>query len=189
MRDRNDNYLFSHKSFFEYYFARYCVNSIEKDINDPCWSKKWFDKEIAAFITDIIKKDNKRHIIFYLFDVANHTTNPIIIWNVLHILSLLDIDDVGPFLTKDVTDKLLEKAETETNCVIIRQYCRIIAKFIDRPLAEQYIDKIIDIVQSDSPGSGFRLPLEMKGEPQYEYFQDCSEVCSQHLRTLRRHVH
>lgn len=179
VRDRNDNYLFSHKSFFEYYFARYCVNSIEKDINDPCWSKKWFDKEIAAFITDIIKKDNKRHIIFYLFDVANHATNPIIIWNVLHILSLLDIDDVGPFLTKDVTDKLLEKAETETNCVIIRQYCRIIAKFIDRPLAEQYIDKIIDIVQSD------RNQNQENNETYFNYYGGKDAACQAFIKHLQ----
>lgn len=176
VRDRNDNYLFSHKSFFEYYLARYCVNSLD---NDSCWSRKWFDKEISAFITDIIRKENKRHTIFYLVELANQTSNPIVIWNVLHILSLLDINDVSLFLTKDVTDKMLKKAGRESNCVIIRQYCRIIAKFIDRPIAEQYIDKIIDIVKRDDSQN------QENNETYFNYYGGKDAACQAFIKHLQ----
>lgn len=178
VRDKNNNYAFSHKSFFEYYFSRYCVKSIETNINDPCWSKKWFDKEIAAFITDIIQKSAKKHPIFYLFDAANSTTDPIVIWNTLHILSLLDIDDVRPFLTDDTINKLLQKADSETNCVIIRQYCRIIAKFIDRAIAEQYIDKIIQIVQTDPAQN------QENNETYYNYYGGKEAACQAFIKHL-----
>lgn len=179
VRDKNNNYAFSHKSFFEYYFSRYCVKSIETNINDPCWSKKWFDKEISAFITDIIQKSSKKHPIFYLFDVANSATDPIVIWNTLHILSLLDIDDVRPFLTDDTINKLLQKADSETNCVIIRQYCRIIAKFIERDIAEQYIDKIIQIVQTDPAQN------RENNETYYNYYGGKEAACQAFIKHLQ----
>lgn len=179
IRNRNDNYLFSHKSFFEYYLARYCVNSIERNAQDECWSKKWFDKEIATFIADIIKKENKKHIIFYLFDTANRTTNPIIIWNVLHILSLLDNKDVGAFLTNDIKGQLLEKAAKETNCVIIRQYCRVIAKFIDRSLAEEYIEKIIDIVKKEP------MQNHENNETYFNYYGGKDAACQAFIKHLQ----
>lgn len=179
VRDKNNNYAFSHKSFFEYYFSRYCVKSIETNIYDSCWSKKWFDKEIAAFITDIIQKSSKKHPIFYLFDAANSTTDPIVIWNTLHILSLLDIDDVHPFLTDDTINKLLQKADSETNCVIIRQYCRIIAKFIDRAIAEQYIDKIIQIVQTDPAQN------QENNETYYNYYGGKEAACQAFIKHLQ----
>ena len=179
VRDKNNNYAFSHKSFFEYYFSRYCVKRIKNEINDPCWSKKWFDKEIAAFITDIFQKGGMQHLIFYLFSAASSTTDPIVIWNTLHILSLLDFDDVHSFLTDDTISKLLQKADSETNCVIIRQYCRIIAKFINRDIAEQYIDKIIQIVQTDP------VQNQENNDTYYNYYGGKEAACQAFIKHLQ----
>lgn len=148
IRDRHDNYVFCHKSFFEYYIARYCVRCIENDSYSG-WDVKWFDKEIARFIADIIMSEHRKLCIIQLFKVANCVTDPIIIWNVLHILSLLDNEVVLEYLTEYTKNELIAKAQHEENCVIIRQYCRIIAKFINREIAEQLIQKIINIVRVD----------------------------------------
>lgn len=67
----------------------------------------------------------------------------------MHILSLLEPEQLQDYLTDIEKGKLEEKAQKETNCVIIRQYCRIIAKFINRAHAGRLIDKIVEIVRSD----------------------------------------
>lgn len=94
-------------------------------------------------------------------------------------MSLLDIEDVRPFLTADTISKLLQKAEKETNCVLIRQYCRIIAKFIDRTIAEQYIDKIIQIVQSDPEQN------QENNETYYNYYGGKEAACQAFIKHLQ----
>lgn len=178
VRDKKDNYTFSHKSFYEYYLARNCINEIVDNKTLLVWNIKWFDKEIATFIKDIIQTDDKKLAIYNLFRIVQETTLPIIIWNTLHILSLLDIDDVAEFLTDSTKQKLINKAQRETNCVIIRQYCRVIAKFIDRSLAEILIDKIIDMVNQDN-GQNIE-----NNETYYNYYGGKEAACNAFIEHL-----
>lgn len=180
IRDRNDNYAFSHKSFYEYYFARYCIQSIEDaECDFSGWKRKWFDKEVANFIADIIVAEHKAFTIIQLFSAANQVTHPTIIWNVLHILSLLDYDVVQKYLTDDTKKSLVDKAKRETNCVIIRQYCRIIAKFIDRTLSEQFIDKIIEIVRIDKNQN------RENNDTYFNYYNGKDSACSAFIKHLQ----
>lgn len=149
IRDKSDNFQFCHKSFFEYYYARYCLSTVGSSMCG--WNVKWFDKEIAAFIVDMIQQNSMYKFVAYeLLKAAGHITDQTMIWNVLHILSLLEQETIQEFLTDKVKKDLLDKAEGEKNCVIIRQYCRIIAKFINRQLSEELIDRILKIVREDS---------------------------------------
>lgn len=180
VRDRHDNYAFCHKSFFEYYIARHCIRSIENGESDfSGWDRKWFDKEIASFVTDIIIAEPRKYAIIQLFRAANQATHPTVIWNVLHILSLLNLDSVQEYLTDDTKEKLIKKAGNETNCVIIRQYCRIISKFIDRCLSEQLIEKIIDIVKNDPEQN------RENNETYFNYYNGKEAACNAFVKHLQ----
>lgn len=180
VRDKKDNFAFCHKSFFEYYFARYCIRTMRSEESGlPGWGKKWFDREIASFIADIIMFQNEKLTIINLLIAANQATDPIIIWNVLHILSLLDETLIKQFMTEEQKNQLINKAYSETNCVIIRQYCRIIAKFIDRSLAEQLIDKIIEIVKSDPEQN------RENNETYFNYYNGRDAACNAFVKHLQ----
>ena len=62
----------------------------------------------------------------------------------------MDEDIIAEYLTEDIKREYIIRKKEEKRSVIIRQYCRIIAKFIDRKDAEELIDKIITIVRNDS---------------------------------------
>lgn len=179
IRDKNDNYTFSHKSFYEYYLARHCINEIINNKQLTSWNIKWFDKEIANFIKDIIQTDNNNLVVYNLFKIAQDSSNSIVIWNTLHILSLLDQTNVEEFLTNETKHKLIEKANQETNCVIIRQYCRLIAKFIDRTLAETLIEKIIEIMKKDN------IQNIENNETYYNYYGGKEAACDAFVGHLR----
>ena len=180
VRDKKDNFVFCHKSFFEYYFAKYCIRTMMDEEKDyPGWGKKWFDREIASFIADIITCQENKLMIINLLVAANQATDQIVLWNVLHILSLLDESIIKNYLTDEIKNNLINKAHSEKNCVIIRQYCRIIAKFIDRPLSEQLIDKIIDIVEKD---------LEQNcenNETYFNYYNGKEAACNAFIKHLQ----
>lgn len=180
VRDKKDCFAFCHKSFFEYYFARYCIRTMRSEESGfPGWGKKWFDREIANFIADIVMFQNEELVVRNLLRTANQATDPIIIWNVLHILSLLDEKLITEWMGEQQKSKLINKAKSETNCVIIRQYCRIIARFIDRTLAEQLIDKIIKIVESDPEQNS------ENNETYFNYYAGRDAACNAFVNHLR----
>ena len=84
-----------------------------------------------------------------IIETSLNTKNSVLIWNTLHIISLLDIEIIEKYLVNNMKLEYIKRGEQESRSVIIRQYCRIIAKFIDRKSAENLIDKIIMIVKSD----------------------------------------
>lgn len=147
-RDQNDNYRFIHKSFYEYYFSRYCICQIGEDNFAP-WSARWFPREIAIFIKELLENKKYMCLIPKIIETSLNTKNSVLIWNTLHIISLLDIEIIEKYLVNNMKLEYIKRGEQESRSVIIRQYCRIIAKFIDRKSAENLIDKIIMIVKSD----------------------------------------
>lgn len=148
-RDQNDNYRFMHKSFYEYYFARYCIFQMGEN-NLDSWNKRWFPREIARFIKELLENEKYMYLIPKIIQTSLNTKEAIMIWNTLHIISLLDEDIIAEYLTEDIKREYIIRGKEEKRSVIIRQYCRIIAKFIDRKDAEELIDKIITIVRNDS---------------------------------------
>lgn len=147
-RDRQDNYRFMHKSFYEFYFALYCVRQMGEDNLDP-WGKRWFPREIAFFITELLSDRKYKHLISKLINISLETEEETVIWNTLHIVSLLDKELIRKYLSSDIKQEYVKRGNNENRCVIIRQYCRIIAKFIDRKVAEDLIDKMISIVREN----------------------------------------
>ena len=147
-RDRNDNYRFIHKSFYEYYFAQYCLLQIEEE-NYFSWNIRWFSREIAYFIQGLLCEKKYRYLIPKIIQISLQTNQEILIWNTLHVLSLLDVENIEKYLTNEVKVEYIKRGESEKNCIIIRQFCRIIAKFIDRKCAEKLIEKIILIARND----------------------------------------
>ena len=63
--------------------------------------------------------------------------------------------------------------------MIIRQYCRIIAKFVNRDIAEQYIDKIIQIVQTDP------VQNQENNETYYNYYGGKEAACQAFIKHLQ----
>lgn len=147
-RDCFDNYRFIHKSFYEYYFALYCVQQMGEGNFEP-WEQRWFPREIANFIKELFNNKKYTHLISKLIQTSLEAKNETLIWNTLHILSLMDVDIMKDYFTEHMKQEYIQRGELEKRSVIIRQYCRIIAKFIDRNSAEALIDKIIEIVKSD----------------------------------------
>ena len=145
-RDRQDNYRFIHKSFYEYYFAMYCIQQLSENETDA-WCHRWFPREIACFIKESLSVQKHHFLIQRLMEIVMKTDNSTLIWNALHIISLLDEGMVKMFLTGELKQEFIRRGEAETDCVIIRQYCRVIAKFIDRGCAERLIDKVIQIAR------------------------------------------
>ena len=75
-------------------------------------------------------------------------------------------------------DEYIKKGEKEEKSVIIRQYCRIIAKFIDRKKAEELIDKIICLVRNNKDEN------EDNDQTYYNYYGGKSAACQAFIRHL-----
>ncbi len=176
-RDRNDNYFFIHKSFFEYYFARWCIEEIKLNKFES-WNIEWFSNEIAKFISSILSTTTNQHLIYVIFRKALSTNKPILIWNTIHILSLLEPNCIQGLLDEKSMKHFIELGNSETNVVIIRQYCRVIAKFIDRKEAEKLIDKIINIVRGDD------LQNSENDRTYTNYYGGTNAACSAFIRHL-----
>lgn len=176
-RDRQDNYRFMHKSFYEYYFALHCIMQMSEGILTS-WSLKWFPREIACFIKELLGNSRYTHLIPKIMQTSLATKDEILIWNTLHILSLLDKEMIQDYFTDNIKEEYIKRGKNECKSVIIRQYCRIIAKFIDRKSAEDLIDKIICIVRAN--------PIENENNDQtyYNYYGGKNSACQAFIRHL-----
>jgi len=151
-RDIDGFYKFMHKSFMEYFVAKNLLRVLNaKKKGMGCWAIKWFDKEVANFLSEIIQQNDDLNKIEALMSLSlDSSMKQTVLWNVLHILSLLDVDFFYFHQGKEILYKIIQKAEQEKNAVILRQYCRIVAKFGERIKAYKLINRIIDIVRNDS---------------------------------------
>lgn len=147
-RDELGYYKFMHKSFMEYFIGLKCVKEIRKDGKQmESWKLRWFDKEVAQFICELLMNENFNDKIASLISSALSSNHSILIWNTLHITSLLDKDIFMKNIEPDILLSFEKKADIETNSVLLRQYCRIIAKFGEREKAEKLLEKLIGIVK------------------------------------------
>lgn len=176
-RDTHDNYRFMHKSFYEYYYALYCIRQMGEDNFKP-WKNRWFPREIAKFTKELISSKKYRHLIPKLIQTSLDTRDGVLIWNTLHILSLLDEEDAEKHFTKQLSDEYIKRAYEEERSVIIRQYCRIIAKFIDRKEAEVLIDRIIQIVKCNPAEN------DDNDETYYNYYGGKNAACQAFIKHL-----
>lgn len=176
-RDQQDNYRFMHKSFYEYYFAFYCIQQMGEGKFDS-WKIRWFPREIARFIKELLSNNKYMHLIPKVIQTSLEEKDDILIWNTLHIISLLDNVVVQKYLTQNMKDEYIKKGEKEEKSVIIRQYCRIIAKFIDRKKAEELIDKIICLVRNNKDEN------EDNDQTYYNYYGGKSAACQAFIRHL-----
>lgn len=176
-RDVHDNYRFIHKSFYEYYYALYCVRQMGEDNFAP-WKNRWFPREIAKFTKELISSKRHKHLIPKIIQTSLDTRDGILIWNTLHVLSLLDENDVEKYFTKQLREEYIKRAYEDDRSVIIRQYCRVIAKFIDRQEAETLIDRIIHIVKCN--------PAENQDndETYYNYYGGKNAACQAFIKHL-----
>lgn len=149
-RDNNGYYRFMHRSFMEYFTALRCVRTIRRDSkNMNCWDIRWFDKEIAGFISELVQRPSNTNKIGILADLCLTEKSRTLLWNVLHILSLIDDKSFSSHAGVVVLNKIVQRAEEEQSAVVLRQYCRVIAKFGSREKAENLIRRVIDIARSD----------------------------------------
>jgi len=146
-RDQNGFYKFMHKSFQEFFVAKHSINEIRADgIGMYTWQVQWFDKEVAAFLADLIQSKNHNRKIQSLSQVSTKNVKRIMLWNVLHILSLVEPSNFETFTDNNILEKINNRANKEQEAVILRQYCRIIAKFDSQDKARKLINKIVQIV-------------------------------------------
>lgn len=144
-------YKFMHKSFMEYFIGLKCVKEIRKDGKQmESWKLRWFDKEVAQFICELLMNEVYNDKIASLVSSALSSNHSILIWNTLHITSLLDKDVFMKNVESNILFSFEKKADIETNSVLLRQYCRIIAKFDKREKAEKLLEKLIVIVKNNS---------------------------------------
>ena len=176
-RDIHDNYRFIHKSFYEYYYSLYCVRQLGEDNLSP-WKSRWFPREIAKFTKELVSNKRYKHLIPKIVQTSLDAKDGVLIWNTLHVLSLLDEIDIEKYFTKQLKEEYIKRAYQETRSVIIRQYCRVIAKFIDRKEAEILIDRIILMVKED--------PVENKDndETYYNYYGGKNAACQAFIKHL-----
>lgn len=176
-RDSQDNYRFMHKSFYEYYFALYCIRQMGEDNLEP-WEKRWFPSEIARFAKEILSSKKYKHLISKIIQTSLDAIDDILIWNTLHILSLLDVECVDKYFTDQLKQEYLKRSYCEKRSVIIRQYCRVIAKFINRKDAENLIDRLIQIVKNNS------LENNDNDETYYNYYGGKKAACDAFIKHL-----
>lgn len=149
-RDNDGFYKFMHRSFMEYFVARCCVRALKRDARGiEYWDIRWFDKEIAGFISEMLQQKKNTDKIGILASLCLSSSKRTILWNALHILSLIGEMQFQTYVGEQLFDQLIERGENECGAVILRQYCRIIAKFGDREKAEQLIRRIIELVSKD----------------------------------------
>lgn len=176
-RDAQDNYKFIHKSFYEYYFALHCVRQIGED-DLSSWDKRWFPREIAHFIAELLESKKYKHLISKVIQTSLETYDEIVIWNTLHVLSLLDEKTMERYLTDHMRQEYIERGNSDTRSVIIRQYCRILGKFIDRLQAETLIEKIIRIVKINPKED------EYNDQTYYNYYGGKNAACQAFIKHL-----
>lgn len=149
-RDRDGYYRFMHKSFMEFFLAKKCVKEIAIGNSAlESWSIKWFDKEVANFIADLVQSMKYSNTIKRLIESSIKESNKVVLWNILHILSLIDILFFAKNAGIETLSILRHQSEKEHRAVILRQYCRIIAKFENENTALELIRRLIHIVQND----------------------------------------
>lgn len=149
-RDNDGFYRFMHKSFMEYFVAQNCMRALRRNGDGPeCWNIRWFDKEVATFLAEMLAQQRYSPKIETLVSLSLSTSKRTILWNTLHVLSLIDEKHFHAYAGEDTLNKIIERAEIEHSAVIIRQYARIIAKFGNQKQAEELIRHIIEIVSLD----------------------------------------
>lgn len=148
-RDNEGFYRFMHKSFMEYFFAQSCVRSLTGNGELELWDIRWFDKEVAGFISEILGRRRHSPKIKILTNQCLNTSRRTILWNALHTLSLIGRNDFETYVGGEILNSIIEQAECEQNAVILRQYCRIIAKFDGFEKSQEMIRKLLFIVGHD----------------------------------------
>lgn len=113
-----------------------------------------------------------------IIQTSLETEDDILIWNTLHILSLLDEEGVGKYFTDQLKKEYLKRAYSEKRSVIIRQYCRVIAKFINREEAENLIDRLIQIVKNNSSEN------DNNDQTYYNYYGGKKAACDAFIKHL-----
>lgn len=156
-RDSQGNYRFMHKSFMEYFVAGKCLQEFADGSNEmESWKQRWFDRDVANFIVQgaysylgafsHLNASNRT----LLFRRCLFEQDRTILWNTLHVVSLLDIEFLAARgMSNLFGEQLLVRAESETGAVLLRQYCRIIARFASDANAKELIRKVVRICRSD----------------------------------------
>lgn len=149
-RDGDGTYKFMHRSFLEFFAARFLVRQLSQDLHSlSYWDIRWFDREVARFIAEILEAGHAVRAMQRLVEFSLMAEGRVLVWNLLHVLSLLNERQFLESVGNSVLARLISRAEREQEAVILRQYCRIIAKFGDRQAAERLIEKILGIVRAD----------------------------------------
>ena len=149
-RDSEGHYRYIHKSFMEYFAAQMCLREAEHSTpHMKSWKLRWFDKEVASFIAEDIQAPAREAILTSMAHTAGIAHNTNLLWNVLHILSLVNDMSFRRAAQAEVVDRLVHRAKREKRSVIIRQYCRVIARFVSMEIAEHLISQILLIVRAD----------------------------------------
>lgn len=141
-RDTNGNYRFMHKSFMEYFAAKKCISELEKSETLPSWEKRWFDKEVAAFVSQSLTKDHIARLIKEI-QTDDHQISG---WNKRHVLSYVDAKDLT-LAFPNLAETLEKVAAAQQDAVILRQDCRIINSLGGN--AEPLMHNVIALMQQN----------------------------------------
>jgi hypothetical protein len=178
-RENDGSYKFMHKSFMEYFVARKLVSSLNKNKkNMGCWNLRWFDKEVASFMSDLIQQKKNASKIRILANLCLNKEINTTLWNVLHILSLVETANFKRYAGSTLLDKIIARAENECDAVILRQYCRIIAKFGSKVKAKELLRVVIEITKN------YPEQNEENNKTYITYYYGKSSACEALLKHL-----
>jgi len=151
--DNDGIFRFMHRSFYEFFVARaffqqlgargsgYSGNN-ERDI----WSIRWLSREIAEFLAGMFRPNQR--FVTELISVTHASTEPVKLWNELHILSLLGPEALSPDSREAVRSVIFKRTGETTDAVLVRQYARVAARHISSEEAQQLIGLALEIIAS-----------------------------------------
>lgn len=143
-------FRFLHRSFYEYFAARAFVASVSRQESlTSIWKARWLTQEIASFAAQLLTDPENRLRLREVLDLALNSSDPTILWNALHLLSLLDRSDLQEADIMIIATQIVPRGEIETRSVLVRQYARVAAKFVSANAGKNMISRVLYIVSSD----------------------------------------
>jgi len=146
--DLAGSYRFMHGSFLEYFVARAFLDALGDEAS-TVWGTRWVGREVARFLTQMVRSPARPNAIRNLVTAATEATDPVALWNALHVLSLLDPEDLGPDERALVEACLVPRGNEESAAVVVRQYARVAARHVSDAAGAQLIERVLVIVGND----------------------------------------
>lgn len=179
VRDKEGNYKFSHKSFYEYFYARFLIRNAASG-NTSFWSNGYFTTEIYRFLKGLLQSDSNTAETILNW-ILNKNLNDYVRANVIKCLGGLNLENISDILIKvlksDEQDRVRWSAATalrhypckEVTSQLISSFCEDLSIYvrsnslaslarINSTNAIEFLHKFLD--SKDAKGLGDKIIRE-----------------------------